>query len=242
MKLLTILSLILFASNSFSFDHTHSTWQEVLTENVHLRKKQGLVDYKAIKENPMNLNKYLLLLTSLQKKEYDPFNQKQKLPLLINTYNAFTIKLIVDHYPVKSIKDISTLFTSAFKKDFFTFLGHKRNLDWIEHEVIRKKFKEPRIHFALVCASISCPNLQLKSFTESNLDELLDAGATYFINNSAKNDFKDGTLYLSKIFKWYRLDFKGLIPFIKKYSKNKEMTKDTPISWLNYNWELNEWK
>ncbi len=242
MKFLKIIFLLLLTQKSFSFDHTHSSWQKVLTENVHLKNKQSLVDYKKIKSTPLDLNKYLMELTSLSREEYDKFTRDQKLSLMINAYNAFTIKLVIDHYPVKSIKDISTLFSSAFKKDFFTFLGHQRNLDWIEHEVIRKKFKEPRIHFALVCASISCPNLQAKAFTEKNLESLLQSSATYFINNTNKNDYKDGTLYLSKIFKWYRLDFKGLIPFIKKYSKKKEMTKDTPISWLNYNWDLNEWK
>ncbi|WP_372655124.1 DUF547 domain-containing protein [Halobacteriovorax sp.] len=241
MKYFIILAF-LFIQNTFAFDHTHKAWNDILSSNVHMKGKQSLFDYKKIKNSPLSLNKYLLQLSSLKREEYETFNNNQKLALLINSYNAHTVKLIIDHYPVKSIKDIGSLFTSAFKKDFFYFLGHKRNLDWIEHEVIRKKFKEPRIHFAVVCASISCPNLQKTAFTEKNLDSLLDSAATYFINNKTKNDFKDGTLYLSKIFKWYRLDFKGLHKFIKKYSKEKNITDKTPISWLNYNWELNEWK
>lgn len=234
--------LFLFVQNTFAFDHTHSIWNNILSENVHLKNKQSLIDYKRIKESQLSLNKYLLQLSSLKRADYDKFNNKQKLAILINAYNAHTVKLIIDHYPIKSIKDIGSLFSSPFNKDFFYFLGNKRNLDWIEHEVIRKKFKEPRIHFALVCASISCPNLQQKAFTEKNLDTLLDSAATYFINNKTKNDFKDGTLYLSKIFKWYRLDFKGLHAFIIKYSRDKNITEKTPISWLNYNWDLNEWK
>lgn len=228
--------------NSFAFDHTHKLWQKVLDENVTVKNRQSLVNYKKIKESPIILNKYLLQLSSIKAKEFQTFNKDQKLALLINAYNAQTIKLIIDHYPVESIKDIGSFFSSPFKKDFFVFLGHKRNLDWIEHEAIRKKFKEPRIHFAVVCASISCPSLQKKAFTEKNLDKLLDFSASSFINNTNKNDFKDGTLYLSKIFKWYRLDFKGLRAFIKKYSRNKSITNKTPISWLNYNWDLNEWK
>ncbi len=234
--------ILLFIQNTFAFDHTHKIWNDILTENVHIKNKQSLFDYRKVKESPLALNKYLLQLSSLKKEEYETFNEDQKLALLINSYNAHTIKLIIDNYPIKSIKDIGSFFSSPFKKDFFFFLGHKRNLDWIEHEVIRKKFKEPRIHFAVVCASISCPNIQNKAFTEKNLDTLLDSAASYFINNTTKNDFKDGTLYLSKIFKWYRLDFKGLHTFIRKYLKDKNITKKTPISWLNYNWDLNEWK
>ncbi|WP_417336477.1 DUF547 domain-containing protein [Halobacteriovorax marinus] len=237
--ILLLLSTIQVAN---AFDHSHVLWQKVLDENLHIKNKQALLDYKNIKEKPLSLNQYLLQLSSLKKEEFDNFTRDQKLALLINAYNAHTVKLIIDHYPVKSIKDIGSLFTSAFKEDFFFFLGHKRNLDWIEHEVIRKKYKEPKIHFALVCASISCPNLQKKAFTANNLEKLFESSAHFFINNATKNDYKDGTLYLSKIFKWYRLDFKGLRAFIKKYSKHKEITDKTPIQWLNYNWELNEWK
>lgn len=234
------------------FDHGHKSWDAFLKQNVLYSQKQTLVKYQDIKKNVAPLNTYLDTLSKVSIKEYDSFTEKQRLAFLINAYNAFTLKLIVKNYPVDSIKDIGSLFRSAWKKKFFILLGEERHLDYIEHGKIRKDFKEPRIHFAVNCASISCPNLQNFAFTAEKLDSQLNISARLFILDETKNryDSAKNKIYLSKIFKWYGGDFKNkyghylnyIALVISKDPKIQEKVKgkDIETSFLSYDWNLND--
>ena len=157
--LLLILAAVMLPASpvtSAEFDQQHTIWNEVLGEYVVETEFASTVRYAALKKNPARLEQYLKQITAVSRKDYDSWTRDQKLSFLINAYNALTVKLVLDHYPVDSIKDIGSLFKSSWKIEFFTLLGEKMHLDHIEHGMIRTtgKFREPRIHFALVCASI----------------------------------------------------------------------------------------
>lgn len=248
----SIISLILtFLTSSYllaqTFDHNHTVFDEILNDCVKLSKGTSSVDYKKIKANVKKLNNYLDSLSNVKPIEYQNFTKKQKLSFLINAYNAFTISLIVENYPVSSIKKLGTLLTSPWKKVFFKFLGKDSSLDFIEHETIRKNFKEPRIHFAVVCASVGCPSLRNEAYIATKLEEQLEDSAKVFINHKARNYFdkSSNTFYLSKIFDWYGSDFGNVQKFVAKRMNlldDNQVTGKEKISFLSYDWSLNETK
>jgi hypothetical protein len=206
------------------------------------------VNYSEWKKQPQQLQQYLQSLSGVSEKQYLGWNKAQQLAFLINAYNAFTVKLILDHYPVESIKDIGSFFRSAWKIRFFRLFGEERYLDYIEHDLIRGSggFNEPRIHFAVVCASIGCPKLHKQAFTEHNLERLLELGATTFLSDKSRNryDAAEKTLYLSPIFKWYGEDFVAKFGTVKNYVLPKmginSGNPDIEIEYLDYNWQLND--
>ena len=166
----------------------------------------------------------------------------------INAYNAYTIRLILDHYPVQSIKDIGSkiqipFVTTPWAAKFFTIGGNKMSLDEIEHGTLRKKYNDPRIHFALVCASISCPRLRNEAYTAAQLDRQLDEQGRDFLNNPTKNKIAKDATQLSKYFDWYKGDWnqgdQSVVKWVDKYSTTK-IDNSTKISFLDYNWKLNE--
>ena len=218
---------------------------------VQTSQKQSLVNYKALKENPAELDRYIKELSEISKKEFDSWSGDQKLSTLINGYNAWTIRLILDHYPVTSIKKIGPFYSSPWKLKFIKWLGLEVSLDEIEHERIRKVFSEPRIHFALVCASISCPSLQKLPFLPSELNTQFDQAMDEFFTDHSKNNSKVSNetlnLFVSSIFKWYGSDFgteKQLVKTILKRMGIEDQAKDKKIKieYLNYDWSLNEAK
>lgn len=239
-------------NESPSFDQTHSSWNKVLKSHVTVAGAASRVHYAALKAHPEDLNTYLTEIERVSPGEFSGFSERQRLAFLVNAYNALTVKLILDHYPVKSIRDIGGLFSNAWKIKSFTLLGEKHHLDDIEHEMIRKKFNEPRIHFALVCASKGCPSLRNEAFVAARLDEQLDKVANAFLLDSKRNRFdgKAGTLNLSSIFKWYGEDFEKKFGSVKAFVAPR-ITKDssevgvikgekTKINYLDYDWSLNE--
>lgn len=229
----------IFSVSLFSFDHSHSQFNALLNKFV----SNGRVNYKGIKSEEEILNKYLSALSSVTLAEYNSFSEPEKISFLINSYNAFTIRLIMDHYPLKSIRNIGFLPGAAWKKDFFTLLGTKRNLDWIEHSKLRVDFSEPRIHFAIVCASIGCPILQSEVYIPGKLDNQLRKSMESFLNDKDKNryDTKTNTLYISKIFDWFKEDFtkkSTLIEFVKSGMKI-DIPENASIRYTDYDWNLN---
>lgn len=237
MKFLLLLTL---TSSIFAFDHSHKIFTEILQKNVEIKDKQSLVNYKELKKSPSKLKEYLKSLTAVTKKTYESFTADQKLSFLINAYNAFTLKLIIDNYPLDSIKDIGSIFSGPWDKKFFTLLEDNRTLNNIEHGMIRKKFSEPRIHFAVNCASIGCPSLATSAFTADNLEAQLEAAANNFMSNSSKNYAKGNTLYLSKIFDWYGDDFKNVGGFLEYTKKRLKVDGKVKHTFLDYSWKLNE--
>ena len=174
-------------------------------------------------------------------------SKNEKLAYWINTYNAFTIKLIIDNYPVESITDLHPFFyipgfNTVWHEEFFQIGGEDFNLDRIEHEILRKQFNEPRIHFAINCASVSCPMLRNEHYKADKLEEQLESQCVLFLRDPQKNHISESELKLSKIFSWFSGDFggeSGVKEFISTHL-NIPISEKAKVSYLSYNWSLNE--
>ncbi|WP_353779045.1 DUF547 domain-containing protein [Winogradskyella sp. 3972H.M.0a.05] len=210
----------------------HSAYNTLLEKYV---SNEGNVDYKGIKSEINVLKSYLASLS--ENMPDDTWTKEDKLAYWINAYNAMTIDLILRHYPIKSIKDIDKPWKQRYWK-----LGEKwYNLDEIEHQIIRK-MGEPRIHFALVCAAVSCPKLYNKAFYATSLEDDLTLLTKAFLNDTSKNSISENDLRLSKIFSWFAKDFKqngSLIDFLNQYTEITISDK-AKKRFNDYNWELNE--
>mgnify|MGYP003148431345 CR=1 FL=1 len=210
----------------------HSQWDILLKKHVDYT---GNVDYKSFARDIDALQDYLDYLAKNRPTDMAP--KPEKLAYYINLYNAATIKLILDNYPTKSIKDIK----NPWGKDIVQMGIEKISLGDLEHKILRK-MDEPRIHFAINCASYSCPKLLNTAFTAANLEKLLEQTAIDFINDPKRNVLTKEKASLSEIFNWYKKDFtknSSLIDYLNKYASQK-LTSDTKINYLNYNWGLNE--
>ena len=222
---------------------SHSTWDSLLKKHVN---DQGMVDYKGMMADSTELKKYLDLLSKNHPNEKN-WSKEERLAYWINAYNAFTVKLIMDHYPVESIKDIGSSINIPFVSTpwdikFIEIEGKEYDLNNLEHGIIREEFEEPRIHFALVCAAMSCPKLRNEAYTAEKLDAQLEDEANDFFN-SEKNDISADKAELSKLMKWYSGDFEDVAPsviaYINRYSKTK-INEDADIDYKDYSWKLNE--
>jgi hypothetical protein len=224
----------------------HKLWNDLVKAHV---ATDGSVDYKGFKKDKAKLDGYLKLLSRTNIKGQ---SKNEQLAYWINAYNAFTIDLIVANYPVKSIKDIrnaKSLIAKAtgdsqvwVEKLRYSFNSEELSLHTIETKKLQDELFDPRIHFAVNCASYSCPRLWNQAFTASNVQEAMDRMAVDFINDSRKNKISANSIILSEIFKWYKSDFTksgSLIDFLNKYSKIK-ISKDAKIDYIPYNWSLNE--
>lgn len=211
----------------------HSLWDELLKKYVNA---EGFVNYKGFKNDQIKLDDYLKMLS--EKKPSNDWSVQELLAYYINLYNAATVKLIVENYPVKSIKDINGAWTKGR-----VLVGDKKlSLGGIENGILRR-MNEPRIHFAINCASISCPKLMNEAYTAAKIDEQLGRAANEFIN-SDRNNITASKPEISSIFDWYKKDFKvngknDLIGFINQYSKTK-ITPDATLKYKDYDWNLNE--
>tara|TARA_R110000787_G_scaffold13189_3_gene41704 strand:+ start:9575 stop:10429 length:855 start_codon:yes stop_codon:yes gene_type:complete len=210
----------------------HSDWNILLQKNV---SDKGNVNYKGFKKEELKLKSYL---TSLSKNiPDDSWSKDEKMAYWINGYNAFTIQLILDNYPISSIKDIDNPWDIEFIN-----LGDKTfSLNDIEHEILRK-MNDPRIHFGIVCASVSCPKLQNVAFEASSLNSQLDIATKGFLADPARNNLSENSIEISKIFKWFSKDFKNegsLIDFLNKYAEIT-ISQNAKKSYKDYDWNLNE--
>jgi hypothetical protein len=218
----------------------HSIWGDLLSKYV----KGGLVDYRGFKSDEGKLDGYLQMLERINSREFSP---KERLAFYINAYNAWTIKLVLGGYPgIKSIKDLGTLFSSPWKKKLCKVDGQVLSLDDIEHEIIRPSFRDPRIHFAINCASKGCPPLASEPYRGVILDRQLDVAVRSFVNDPSRYRLDGDDLHVSMIFKWYASDFKdGVLDFILGYAE--EDLREALISRQNrirlkyedYDWSLN---
>jgi hypothetical protein len=214
----------------------HQLWDQILIKHV---SDAGKVDYEGLKKDRKNLFGYIKLLQITYEKVNSVTNRSDKelLAFWINAYNALTIDLIIRNYPLKSIKHIKDPWDQRLWK-----FGEKwLNLNDIEHEILRK-MNEPRIHFAIVCASESCPKLQNNAFTAENLDAQLTDATNEFLADTSKNEISQSEIRLSKIFKWFKKDFEqngSLIDFLNQYS-DITISNTANRSYKDYNWDLNE--
>ena len=220
----------------------HSILDSLLRQYV---DGKGMVDYQAFAKDKKRLDNYLDILQ--KSGPSDEWSEDEQLSYWINAYNAFTIRLIIDHYPVESIKDIGSkiqipFVNTAWDIKFINISGKELSLNNIEHNIIRQNFDEPRIHFALVCAAKSCPKLRNEVYTAKDLDEQLTDQAKSFLSNPSKNKISENEIEISKIFSWYGGDFTKegkLINFLNKYSDTK-IAVDAKKSFKKYDWSLNE--
>lgn len=221
----------------------HSAYDRLLKKYVN---EKGLVNYKGFKSDQKVFNDYLAMLS--KNPPAASWSKNEQMAYWINAYNAYTIRLILDHYPLKSIKDIGSkikipFVTTPWAAKFFTIGGEKMSLDNIEHGTLRKKYNDPRIHFALVCASISCPRLRNEAYMADKLDAQMDDQGRDFLNNPSKNKIGKDEAQLSNYFNWYKGDWnkngQSVVKWVNKYSDTKISDK-TAITYLDYNWNLNE--
>lgn len=228
------------------FDHGHSLLATVLTQHV----RRGWVDYTALKANPKPLKDYLKVLASIKKADFDTWPEPERLAFHINLYNASTLELVIDNYPINSIKRVGGWFTSPWKLPVVSLFGEKITLHTLEHDIIRKQFNEPRVHFALVCAAVGCPPLRSEPFQADDLyAQLIDQGREFFANPTKNRvDPKSKTLWLSPIFKWFEEDFTrdGQTVFdVARFHLPPDVasllvTEGFHIEYTTYNWALND--
>ncbi|SDG95700.1 DUF547 domain-containing protein [Winogradskyella thalassocola] len=211
---------------------SHEKWQELLQSHV---SDIGNVNYNGIQRDKKKLKEYITYLSkNLPTEEW---MKTQKLAYWINAYNALTVDLILRNYPTKSIKDIK----DPWDQRLWKFGDTWQNLNDIEHKILRN-MDEPRIHFAIVCASVSCPKLQNEAFTASNLDAQLTKATKEFLADSTKNELSKDQIKISKIFKWFKKDFEqsgSLIDFLNQYS-DITISESAKKSYTDYNWDLND--
>jgi len=251
--LFIVIMLLLVTLPNISSAQRNQLFNEILNKYV----KNGLVDYKNLR-NDNQLDKYLLQLSNTNP---DNFERNEKLAFWITAYNAFTLQVVRDNYPIESITDLHTggkvigylLGETVWDKEFITINNKKYSLNHIEHKILRK-MNEPRIHFAIVCASISCPELTNEAYEADKIETQLDNQTKEFLNDKTRNHFelKSRKVFISKIFDWFEEDFGGndesVLKFISKYFP-KNIATDTKtnislwnISYKDYNWNLNKLK
>lgn len=249
MRRFLAISLALSVAAS-AFDHTHARWTGLLrTQTVEAPGPATNVRYAALKASPVDLDGYLAELSSVKAADFAKWTREQRLAFLLNAYNAFTVKLVVDHHPVESIKDIGGLLGSPWKMKFVPLLGRTITLDELEHVWIRPQYGEPRVHFALVCASVGCPRLQREAFRAADLETQLATAARVFLDDRRWNRAAPGAIEVSSIFKWYGSDWgddRALRSFLAdglglaEPLRSRFLTARVPMKFTPYDWSLND--
>lgn len=209
----------------------HSIWDNILRNFV---SSTGQVNYRSLKNSSTTLDGYLEELQT-----YPPQNNWERNQIMaywINAYNAYTIKLIIDNYPVNSIKDIHG--GDPWNKKWIKIGGSTYSLNQIENDILRARYGDARIHFAVNCAAASCPPLYNRAFTASNLNSTLQRLTRSFVNNSSYNTLSSAKIEISKIFEWYAGDFGNVKSYIDGFT-DVEIGANTQVSYKEYNWALN---
>ncbi len=240
-------------------DDQHALWQSLLSKHVYVAEGgyATTVDYSSFAKDRAVLARYLETLSAVSPAEFDRWSDARQLAFLVNAYNAWTVELILRHYPgIDSIREIGGWFRSPWKLAFFELLGKRRSLDELEHEMIRENYAEPRIHFAVNCASIGCPALAREPYRGDELERQLEAATQRFLSDRQRNGLSKGALRVSPIFDWYEEDFaKGwrglhsLPDFLAHYgdalglssAQQRQLRSGAlRIRHTDYNWALNK--
>ena len=255
----TVLITWAAVGNTASFDHSYAGYNALLKRFVN----DGHVDYQGLRSDTKALERYLDATADVGKTHFNDWNESERLTFLINLYNAATLKLIVDHYPVKSIKKIGSIFRGPWDQPVVRLFGEVITLDNLEHDIIRKEYNEPRIHLALVCAAKGCPKLRSEAYVAERLDEQLDGQSQDFLSSPAglHIDRERQVVYFSSIFKWYGEDFiagysptsgfsgldrieRAVANFSSRYLSSSDRdylkTGGYSVKYLDYDWSLNE--
>ena len=249
------------------FDHGHKAWDALLKKHVVVLKAgQGsTVRYAGFKSDAAALKSYTDALSKVAEAEFKGWSKTHQMAFLINAYNAFTVAKILQRYPdIKSIRDFGNVFGNPWKDKFFSLLGRESFLDEIEHEILRKPgaYDEPRVHYAVNCASIGCPMLREEAYVAERLDAQLAEQEKRFLSDRSRNRVAGGTLEVSKIFDWFKVDwqsgYKGIganaqaIASREQYfARYADLLSDNPeerkliaagsaaIRFLDYDWAIN---
>lgn len=231
-KIISILLLGIFVSSNAQT----SIFNSLLQKHV---DKQGNVDYKGLKTDEVRLNTYIdYLATTSPEKSWSVNKQKA---FWINAYNAYTIQLILDNFPLKSITKIKKKGKTAWNIPFAKVGNEVYTLDHIEHKILRKEVFDPKIHVGVNCASISCPKLANIAFTEENIEAELTRLMKEFINDASKNKLSEKKVQISSIFDWFKDDFSkngSVIDYVNTFSEMK-INSNAKITYLKYDWSLN---
>ncbi len=207
-----------------------------VSEGQILGVRVNLVSYLEL----ANDDEFLALADLLANAQLAFKDKNEKLAFYINAYNYFAIKIVLDKKPKNSIRDIGNVVMPVWRRTVGQIAGEDVSLDIIEHEILRS-MGEPRIHFAIVCASLSCPNLRQELYTAEKLDAQLDGQTRKFLNDETKGvSMKNGSLYISRIFDWFEEDFEkdgGVLPFLRRYRKDLGTNKE--YLFMDYRWDLN---
>lgn len=259
LALLLLLSTV-YSAVSMAQETLHQPWQTLLAQHVKPINNghSSQVDYAGMKMERAQLKAYLAALSSVDKNVFAQWSAPKQLAFLINAYNAWTVEFILTAYPdLASIKDLGSFFSSPWSKKFIPLLGETRSLDNIEHQLIRgdNKYGDPRIHFAVNCASIGCPALREEAYSAEKLEQQLTEQTVRFLTDTSRNRFNDSSMELSAIFKWYGDDFtlgfrgsNSLPTFILLYHQALNLTpaqqallksENMDNNFLNYDWALN---
>ncbi len=225
--------ILFFIMTSLVMADYLDTWDELLQKYTSIGEKDNItlvvIDYKNLKEDL----KFEKLLKELKDMEIKKMKGDELKAFWINTYNIGAVKMIMDNYPIDGIKDAGSLFESVWKKEIIEVEDKVYSLREIENDILRKTGDE-RIHFAIVCASISCPDLKMSAYRGRDLDKELLEQKLKFIEEKNKGVYTEGdTVYISKIFKWYKGDFGNLREYL-------DISQDKKIKYLDYNWKLND--
>ena len=258
-----MLPLARAGAQTTAFDHSHAAWTVLLKKHVVLIDggKGSQLRYAGMAADRAALKAYTDTLSAVSAAAFNGFGKPQRMAFLINAYNAFTVELILTRYPkLASIRDLGSLLQNPWKPKFIKLLGTEMSLDNVEHDTLRAKgrYDDPRIHFAVNCASIGCPMLREEAFVAERLDTQLDEQTRRFLGDRSRNRFNSATgkLELSKIFDWYGDDFKqghrSITSLAGFAASHADLLADSPadrerlrgqqvgIGFLDYDWKLND--
>ena len=238
------------------FDHSHAAWDALLRKNVvvEIHGTASRVRYMELNRQRLALREYLDSLSRVTEPEFNAWSKAQRMAFLINAYNAFTVEKVLTKYPdIRSIWDFGKLFGDPFKDKFFALLGRPCSLDTIEHDMLRKPgtYDEPRIHFAVNCASVGCPMLREEAYVAERLESQLEAQVRRFFSDHTRNRYNPRTarLEVSKIFDWFKDDFHPRERFFARYAEflgqdhgQRQLILEgrAPLAFVEYDWSLND--
>ena len=251
----TVFLLFLLTSvSTLAFDHSHVDFDQVLKNHVKKDEKgHTTFQYQKLQRKPVEFIRYIKNISRVSKSDFEKFSREEQMAFLINAYNAYTIQLIIDNLPTTSIKKIKGLSPSPWKVNFVRLLGRPMNLDEIESDYLRKKYNDPRIHFATNSSTKSSPHLRDEAYVAARLNEQLDSQTKTFLRNPDLNrlSISENKVYLSKLFSWFKSDFEQngqtIYTFLAQHmtddEKEKEFLKKQPsLDYLDYDWSLNSAK
>jgi hypothetical protein len=249
---LILLGLWFGAGSALAFDQSHQAWDALLKKHVVALEggKSSRVRYAGMAQDRDALALYRQSLSAVDEAQFNAWSKPQQIAFLINAYNAFTVEKVLTRYPdLGSIWDFGKLFGNPFKDRFIRLFNRPSSLDQIEHDTLRRRYPDPRLHYALNCASIGCPMLREEAYVAERLERQLEEQAGRFLSDRSRNRYRDGRLEVSKIFDWYKEDFE---PRERYFARHAKLLAEDPaaqqriaegkaaLAFLEYDWALND--